>query len=67
MNEAAKQPINILRPFASKSWNIEVQRFLQMVFDEVAALSGHKFFYLTRTLILAVSILFLLLWRLKFC
>lgn len=66
MNEAAKQPINILRPFASKAWNIEVQRFLQMVLDEVAALSGHKFFYLTRTLILAASILFFFLWSFKF-
>lgn len=56
VNEAAKQPINILRPFASKSWNMEVQRFLETVRDEVGALSGHKFFYLTRTLILAVNI-----------
>lgn len=56
INEHARRPSRTLCNVPTGGWSTEVQRFSdQLVGDEVA-LSGHRFFYLTRRLMLAVSV-----------
>lgn len=55
VNDASRRPIAVLRNVPCSAWNVEVQRFTaQCTTGDVVALSGKRFFYLTRSLILAV-------------
>uniref|UniRef100_A0A1B0D5M0 Uncharacterized protein n=2 Tax=Phlebotomus papatasi TaxID=29031 RepID=A0A1B0D5M0_PHLPP len=55
INEEAKVPIQIFRVVPRESWCLEVKRFYEEVTNDTIALSGMKFFYLTRRLVLSVA------------
>lgn len=54
VHEESKKPIHILRAVPHHSWCKDAFRFTEEVVHETVALSGLKFFFLTRTLILTV-------------
>ncbi|XP_055696745.1 gustatory receptor for sugar taste 64b-like isoform X1 [Phlebotomus papatasi] len=54
VNEAAKEPYQILKTLPYTSWTVEIQRFSDQLISEVIGFSGKRFFYITRTLILAL-------------
>lgn len=54
VNDESKKPIEILRSVPSHSWNAETKRFFDEVINNTVALSGMRFFFLTRSLILSV-------------
>lgn len=53
--DESKKPITVLRSVPHDSWCSEVQRFLEEVVNGNVALSGMRFFYLTRRHILNVG------------
>lgn len=53
--DESKIPIRVLRAVPNTSWCLDVQRFSEEVINHTAALSGMRFFYLTRRLILSVT------------
>lgn len=55
IHDESKKPIEVLRTVPSSSWSLEVGRFLEEVVNDTIALSGMKFFFLTRKLILSVK------------
>lgn len=55
IHDETKELIHILRAVPSHSWNIETKRFRNELNNDTIALSGMRFFYLTRKLILTVS------------
>lgn len=55
INDESKKSIKILRDLNAHSWNNETNRFFNEVIYDTVALSGMRFFYLTRKLILTVS------------
>ncbi|XP_059619828.1 gustatory receptor for sugar taste 64f-like [Phlebotomus argentipes] len=55
INEQAKIPIHVFRVVPRESWCLEVKRFYEEVTNDIVALSGMKFFYLTRRLVLSVA------------
>lgn len=58
INDASKQPANVIRAVHTADWSTEAERLLDQVNNEHIALSGLKFFYLTRKVLLGVSCLF---------
>ncbi|XP_055326859.1 gustatory receptor for sugar taste 64f-like [Sitodiplosis mosellana] len=54
INDESTKPIDILRSMSSYSWNIEARRFFDDVTNETIALSGMRFFFITRKMILSV-------------
>lgn len=55
INDESKKSIKILRDLNTHSWNNETNRFFNEVIYDTVALSGMRFFFLTRKLILTVS------------
>lgn len=55
IHDESKKPINVLRAVPTHSWCTEVHRFIEQVDNDTIALSGLRFFFLTRKLILSVS------------
>lgn len=55
VHDESKKPIRILHSIHSSVWNTETKRFRDEVVNNTVALSGMKFFFLTRTLILSVA------------
>lgn len=55
INDESKGPLSAFRAVPKDSWCLEVRRFSDEVTNDVVALSGMKFFYLTRKLVLSVS------------
>lgn len=55
INELARRPARTLSNVPTGGWSTEVQRFSDQLIGDVVALSGHRFFYMTRRLMLAVS------------
>ncbi|XP_037048444.1 uncharacterized protein LOC119082852 [Bradysia coprophila] len=55
INDASKKPLRVLRCVPSVAWSLEVQRFTDQLNNEVVALSGKRFFFITRKLILAIA------------
>lgn len=51
----SKEPFHALCTIPRYSWCIEAYRFSEEIVNETVALSGMKFFYLTRGLVLTVS------------
>lgn len=58
VNEASQRPYKILRSIPHNAWGPEVDRFAYQLRQETIALSGRKFFYFTRNVILTVSLSF---------
>lgn len=54
IHEESKKSAKALRAIPSNSWCLEAQRFLEEVVNNRVALSGMRFFFLTRKLILSV-------------
>jgi gustatory receptor len=55
IHEASKFPIQIISSIPPEGWCNEMQRFMDQARAQDIALSGMKFFYLTRKTILSVS------------
>lgn len=55
INEASKQPARAISSVRTEDWSIEAERMFDQVNNEQIALSGMKFFHLTRTLLMGVS------------
>lgn len=53
--DASRRPSSVLRSVRSMHWSVEAERLFDQVNNEVVALSGMKFFYLTRKVLLGVS------------
>ncbi|KAH8298646.1 hypothetical protein KR018_008562 [Drosophila ironensis] len=56
INDFERKIVTALRDVPTKAWSIEVQRFSEQLGNDMTALSGSGFFYLTRSLVLAVSL-----------
>uniref|UniRef100_A0A182NZ20 Gustatory receptor n=1 Tax=Anopheles dirus TaxID=7168 RepID=A0A182NZ20_9DIPT len=52
---ASLRPLNILRSVPMSCWTIDVQRFTQELLTSRNCLSGHGFFFLNRSVILAMA------------
>lgn len=58
VHDASRRPVAVLRNVPACAWSVEVQRFASLcATGDVVALSGKRFFFVTRGLILAVSVL----------
>lgn len=55
IHDESKKPIDILRAVPTNSWSTEVRRFSEHVVNDTIALTGMRFFFLTRKLILSVA------------
>lgn len=55
INDESKKPIDVLRAVPKETWCSEVVRFCDQIQNEIVALSGMRFFYFTRRLILNVG------------
>lgn len=55
VNDESKKPLRVLRCVPKESWSPEVKRFSDEISSDLVALSGMKFFHLTRKLVLSVS------------
>lgn len=55
INSESKRPIQVFRAVPRESWCTEVKRFSEDVTNDTIALTGMKFFYLTRSLVLSVA------------
>lgn len=55
INDESKKPLDVFRAVSRYEWGIEVKRFNEEVANDTVALSGMKFFYLTRNLVLSVA------------
>ncbi|KAL5290529.1 Gr61a family protein [Megaselia abdita] len=51
INEAASNILMSLHEFPASQWNVELKRLHQALSTETVALSGNRFFYITRRLI----------------
>lgn len=57
VHNESKKPITVLRAVPTSSWSLETRRFSEEIVNDTVALSGMRFFYLTRKLILSVIII----------
>lgn len=55
IHDESKRPVKVLRMVPKKMWCTEVERFIEEVVNGTLALSGMRFFHLTRKLILSVA------------
>lgn len=55
INDQSKQPFKVIRIVPRESWCLEIKRFSNEVSRDTVALTGMKFFFLTRGLVLSVS------------
>lgn len=55
IHDESKNPIKVLRGVTRYSWCTEVERFIEEVVHGTISLTGMRFFFLTRKLILSVS------------
>lgn len=55
INDEAKKPLKILRSIPNEGWFPSTQRFSKQVQNDCIALSGKKFFYITRGIIISIA------------
>ncbi|XP_058823605.1 gustatory receptor for sugar taste 64e-like isoform X2 [Topomyia yanbarensis] len=55
VNDESKQPIKVLRTIPREGWCLEAKRFAEEVVNDTVALTGMKFFNMTRKLVLKVT------------
>jgi len=55
INEESKRGLGVLRRVSSRSWCVEVERLIFQMTTQTVALSGKKFYFLTRRLLFGVS------------
>lgn len=56
INDQSKEPFKVIRNVPRESWCLEIKRFSNEVTKDIVALTGMKFFFLTRGLVLSVSL-----------
>lgn len=54
INDESKKPLKVFRSAPREAWCLELKRFSREVARDVLALSGMRFFHLTRTMVLSV-------------
>lgn len=55
VNDESKRPIEVLRTIPRDGWCLEAKRFAEEVVNDTVALTGMKFFNMTRKLVLKVT------------
>ncbi|XP_033241095.1 gustatory receptor for sugar taste 64a isoform X2 [Drosophila pseudoobscura] len=55
INEESKRGLGVLRRVSSKSWCVEVERLIFQMTTQTVALSGKKFYFLTRRLLFGMA------------
>lgn len=55
INDESKKPLEVFRAVSRHDWCVEVKRFNEEVANDTIALSGMKFFNLTRSLVLSCA------------
>ncbi|XP_055910875.1 uncharacterized protein LOC129945239 [Eupeodes corollae] len=55
INDESKAPVGSLRKVSRKNWCIEVERLIFQMTTQTVALSGKKFYYLTRRLLFGMA------------
>ncbi|XP_055641419.1 gustatory receptor for sugar taste 64f-like [Toxorhynchites rutilus septentrionalis] len=55
VNDESKRPIEVLRTIPREGWCLEAKRFAEEVVNDTVALTGMKFFKMTRKLVLTVT------------
>lgn len=53
--ENSRKPLQIIRSIPNQGWHMELERFSDEVRNEMNALSGMKFFFLTRKVLFALA------------
>lgn len=56
INDQSKEPYKVIRSVPREAWCLEIKRFSNEVSRDIVALSGMKFFFLTRGMVLSVSL-----------
>ncbi len=56
INDQSKEPLKVIRNVPSKEWCLEIKRFSNEITRDTVALTGMNFFFLTRGLVLSVSV-----------
>lgn len=56
INDESKSALGVLRRVSSKNWCVEVERLIFQMSTQTVALSGKKFYFLTRRLLFGVRI-----------
>lgn len=54
VNDESQRPIAMIKNIPKSGWNVETERLLEQIRTDKTALSGMKYFHLTRSLILKV-------------
>lgn len=57
IHDESRKPLRMLRCIPKESWCLEAKRFAEEINNDLVALSGMKFFHLTRKLVLSVSLI----------
>jgi gustatory receptor len=55
IHDESRKPLKILRSIPSEGWSAETDRFSQQLQSGCIALSGRKFFFLTRGIIITIT------------
>lgn len=55
IHEESKKPLKVLRSIPTEGWFTETQRFSQQIQNDCIAMSGKKFFYITRRIIISIA------------
>lgn len=54
INDESKKPLKVLRSIPNRGWFPETERFSQQIQKDCIALTGKKFFYITRGIIISI-------------
>lgn len=55
IHDESKKPLKILRTIPNEGWFNETNRFSQQVQSDCIAMTGKKFFYITRGIIITIA------------
>jgi gustatory receptor len=55
INDEAKKPLKVLRTIPNEGWFPSTQRFSKQVQNDCVAMSGKKFFFITRGIIISIA------------
>ncbi|KAG4070182.1 hypothetical protein HA402_003872 [Bradysia odoriphaga] len=55
INDQSKEPLKVIRNVSREAWCLEIKRFSNEITRDTVALSGMKFFFLTRGVVLSVA------------
>jgi gustatory receptor len=55
IHDESKKPLKILRGIPTEGWFAETERFSQQLQNNCVAMSGKKFFFITRGIIISIT------------